>query len=219
MSAELELYFHPFSSFCQKVLVALYENATPFEPCVIDLGNAESAERLRAIWPIGKFPVLRDHTRNRTIAESTIIIEYLCEHYPGKTPLVPKDADLALRTRMSDRFYDLYVEVPMQKIVGDRLRPADKRDPYGVEEARRVLRTAYDLVEQEMRTRMWATGDQFTMADCAAAPAMYYANLVMPLGARYPSATAYLDRLMERPSFARAVEEAAPYRSLFPKES
>jgi glutathione S-transferase len=213
----LELYFHPFASFCQKVLVAFYENDVGFEPHVVDLGDQASSAAFKKIWPIGKFPVLRDHARARTIPESSMIIEYLARHYPGTTALVPEDADLAWETRLRDRFYDLYVNVPMQKIVTDRIRPAGKDDPHGVEEARCLLRTACDLIDQEMATRTWAIGDAFSMADCAAAPAMYYANLVMPFGDTHRNAAAYLGRLMERPSFARVVEEARPYRALFPK--
>ena len=213
----LELYFHPVSSFCQKVLVALDENDTPFEPHVIDLGDEKSAAELREIWPFGRFPVLRDRAKGLTIPESTIIIEYLADHFPGRTKLVPADAELAWRTRMRDRFYDLYVNVPMQKIVTDVFRPAGKSDPHGVAEARAMLETAYRIIDREVATSTWATGDAFGMADCAAAPAMYYANLVQPLGDAHPNAAAYLGRLMDRPSFARAVEEAAPYRPLFPK--
>ena len=213
----LELYFHPFASFCQKVLVALYENDVPFEPHVVDLGDEVSSAEFKRIWPIGKFPVLRDEARVRTIPESSMIIEYLARHYPGKTALVPEDADLAWETRLCDRFYDLYVNVPMQKIVTDRVRPAGRNDPHGVEEARNLLRTAYRLIDQEMETRTWAIGDAFSMADCAAAPAMYYANLVMPFRDTHRNAAAYLGRLMERPSFARVVEEAKPYSALFPK--
>jgi glutathione S-transferase len=212
----LELYFHPLSSFCQKVLVALYENDTPFERRIVDLGDPKSSAEFKKIWPIGKFPVLRDRAKDRTIPESTIIIEYLTQHYPGATPLVPRDAGLAWQTRLSDRFYDLCVNVPMQKIVTDRLRPAGKSDPYGVEQARDQLRTAYGVIDQEMSARTWAIGDAFSMADCAAAPALYYANLVMPLGA-HANAAAYFERLMGRPSFAKAVHEAEPYRRLFPR--
>jgi glutathione S-transferase len=213
----LELHFHPFAAFCQKVLIAFYENATPFVPRFVDLGDEKSSAAFKKIWPIGKMPVLRDEARDRTIPESSIIIEYLAQHYPGKVELVPSDPDLARQARMRDRFYDLYVAAPMQKIVIDRLRPAGKNDPYGVEEARTQLRTAYDLIEQDMATKTWAMGDAFTMADCAAAPALYYANLVAPFEATHAHASAYFDRLMKRPSFARVVEEARPYRDNFPK--
>jgi glutathione S-transferase len=213
----LELYFHPFAAFCQKVLIALYENDTPFEPHLVDLGDEVSSAEFKRIWPIGRFPVLRDGARARTIPESTMIIEYLARHYPGKTPLVPEDAELAWETRLRDRFYDLYVAVPMQKIVTDRIRPAGKGDPYGVDEARGLLQTAYALIDREMADRNWAIGDAFSMADCAAAPALYYANLVSPVADTHPNVAAYLTRLMRRASFARVVEEAKPYRALFPK--
>jgi len=213
----LRLYFHPLSSFCQKVLVALYENDTAFEPHLVDLGAEAASAELRKLWPAGKIPVLRDDARDRTVPESSIIIEYLAQHYPGRTPLVPADPDLARQTRLRDRFYDLHVNVPMQKIVTDRLRPAGHHDPYGVEQATALLETAYGMVETDMAGKTWAMGDAFTMADCAAGPAMYYANLVVPIGERWPHAAAYLGRLIRRPSFARAIEEAAPYRARFPK--
>ena len=213
----LKLYFHPLSSFCHKVLVALYENDTPFVPHIVDLASETARADFKKIWPIGKFPVLRDEARDQTVPESSTIIEYLAQHYPGKTQLVPADPDLARQTRMRDRFYDLYVNVPMQKVVTDRLRPAGKNDPHGVEEAKALLQTACGMIDQEMKTRTWAMGDAFSMADCAAAPAMFYANLVMPFGDTYKNAAAYLDRLMERPSFARAVKEAQPYFASFPQ--
>jgi len=214
--ASLELHFHPLSSFCQKALVALYENDTPFERRIIDLADPRSSAELRKLWPIGKFPVLRDRSRQRTIPESTIIIEYLAQHYPGAMELVPGDPERARQTRLSDRFYDLCVNVPMQKIVGDRLRPAGRTDPFGVDQAREQLRIAYGVIDREMGARTWAIGEDFTMADCAAAPALYYADLVLPLGP-HAGAAAYFARLMKRPSFARAVDEAAPYRRLFPR--
>ena len=213
----LKLYFHPLSSFCQKVLVALYENDTPFEPRIIDLSKPSEAAELEALWTMRKFPVLRDEAMDRTVPELSIIIEYLDRHYPGGTRFLPADPDLEGQTRLLDRFFDLYLELPMQKIVGDRLRPADKRDPLGVEQARAQLQTALGMVDRDMATRTWATGDTFGMADCAAAPALYYANLVAPFGSTHRHASAYLDRLMHRPSFARAVNEAEPYRKFFPQ--
>jgi len=211
----LTLYYHPLSSFCQKVLVALYEDDTPFVPRLIDLRDAASRAELLKVWPIGKFPVLCDG--DRTIPESSIIIEYLAQHYPGKTQLVPADADLARQTRMRDRFYDLYVDVPMQKVVGDRLRSAGSKDPFGVEQARAALQTAYGMIDQDMTSKTWAMGDSFSMADCAAAPALYYANLVAPFSETYRNVGKYFERLMVRPSFARVVKEAEPYRAMFPK--
>jgi glutathione S-transferase len=213
----LKLYFHPLSSFCQKALIAFYENDTPFEPHIVDLADAKSSAAFKAIWPIGRFPVLRDEANDRTVPESSIIIEYLAQHYPGRTQLVPADPELARQTRLHDRFYDLYVNVPMQKIVTDKLRPPGKNDPHGVEEAKRLLLTACGMIEQEMATKTWAMGDAFSMADCAAAPALFYVNLTMPLGGTHRNAAAYLGRLMERPSFARALKEAQPYFALFPK--
>jgi glutathione S-transferase len=213
----LKLYFHPLSSFCHKALIALYENDTAFEPHVVDLMDAGEAAAFKAIWPIGRFPVLRDDAKDRTIPESSIIIEYLDQHYPGRTKFVPADAELARQMRFRDRFYDLHVQGPMQKIVGDRLRPAGKNDPFGVEEAKGELAIACGMIEKDMATKTWAMGDAFTMADCAAAPALFYANMVMPLRDTYKNAAAYLDRLIARPSYARALEDARPYLVLFPK--
>jgi glutathione S-transferase len=222
----LTVYFHPLASYCQKVLIALYENDTPFMPQIVDLGNEAERAALLKLWPIGKFPVLRDEARDQTIPESSIIIEYLDRHYPGRTQFVPADADLAWQTRLRDRFYDLYVHEPMQKIVNDRLRPAEKRDPFGVEEARARLQTAYGMIEQEMAAKTlanktlanktWAMGDAFTMADCAAAPSLFYANLVMPFASDHKNVAAYFDRLKARPSYARVLKEAEPYLKLFP---
>lgn len=212
----LKFFFHPLASFCQKVLIALYENDTPFEPCLVDLGNEASIAAFRKLWPIAKMPVLRDEARNRTIPESSIIIEYLAQYYPGRTALIPADPDLALRTRLGDRFYDLYVHEPMQKIVGDRLRPAGKNDPHGVEAARALLRTAYGMIDEEMAAKTWAIGDAFSLADCAAAPPLFFANKLMPFGDGHKNVAAYFERLTARPSFARALKEAEPYMKLFP---
>ena len=212
----LKLFFHPLSSFCHKVLIALYENDTAFEPHIVDLGNEISRAEFLQVWPIGKFPVLRDEARDQTIPESSIIIEYLAQHYPGKAALVPADADLARETRLRDRYYDLHVQVPMQKIVGDRLRPEGKNDPHGVGQAKASLMTAYTMIEQDMATQTWAMGDQFSMADCAAAPALFYANRVLPFSDTHKSVGAYFDRLMQRPSFIRVLKEAQPYFELFP---
>ena len=213
----LKLYFHPLASFCQKALIAFYENETPFEPHIVDLANETSRADFKKLWPIGKMPVLRDDVRDQTIPESSIIIEYLAEHYPGRTLLMPSDADLAWQTRLRDRFYDLYVHEPMQKIVTDRLRPTGRHDPHGVEQAKMLLQTAYGMIEVEMETKTWALGDTFSMADCAAAPSLFYANQVMPFSDTHKNVARYFERLMHRPSFARAVEEAEPYFKLFPK--
>jgi glutathione S-transferase len=213
----LKLYFHPLSSFCQKALIALYENGTAFEPHIVDFGDPESSGEFRKLWPIGKIPVLRDEARDRTVPESSIIIEYLAQHYPGKSLLVPADGEAARQVRLRDRFYDLYVNVPMQKVVTDKLRPPGSNDPFGVEEAKKLLHTACAMVDDDMARKTWTMGDNFTMADCAAAPALFYADQVLQFGTRYKNAAAFLGRLKERPSFARALREAEPYWALFPK--
>jgi glutathione S-transferase len=213
----LHLYFHPLASFCHKALIALYENDTPFEAVFVDLGKQAERAALLKLWPIGKFPVLRDDARDQTVPESTIIIEYLDRHYPGKTRFIPSEADHARQTRLCDRFYDLYVHEPMQKIVGDRLRSEGNKDPHGVEEARARLRTSYGMIDGEMATRTWAAGEAFGLADCAAAPALFYANEVMPFGESHPNVAAYFGRLKARPSYARVLREAEPYFAMFPR--
>lgn len=214
----LKLYYHPLSSFCQKVLIALYENDTPFEPCLVDFGNTESREAFLKLWPIGKFPALDDTARDHFVPESSTIIEYLDLHYPGKSKLVPADPDLARQARFRDRFFDLYVNVQMQKIVTDRIRPDGQRDPYGVEQARAQLKAALDLIDKAFETKTWAIGETFSMADCAAAPALAYANRAMPFTDTHRNAGKYLQRLIARPSFARALKEAEPYLKNFPEE-
>jgi glutathione S-transferase len=215
----LRLYSHPFASFCQKVLIALYENETPFEAVLIDLADELDRAELSSVWRIAKFPVLRDSERKCNVPESSIIIEYLAQHYPGPIALMPADRDRARETRLLDRFYDLYVSEPMQKIVGNRLRPADQKDGFGVAQAKATLQTAYDMIEEQMSDKTWAMGDSFSLADCSAAPALLYANAVYPIAEGYPHAAAYLKRLCERPSFARVLREAEPYWAIFPKES
>lgn len=212
----LKLHYHPLSSFCQKVLIALYENDTPCELDLIDLGDETSRAALLKLWPLGQFPVLSDAACDRVVPESSIIIEYLDQHFPGPTRFIPQDPDLARQMRMRDRFYDLHVNTPMQKIVTDRLRPPGQNDAYGVERARNALGIACDLVEREMASRTWAMGEAFTMADCAAAPALFYAARVLPLKATHPVLMAYLDRLMRRPSYARVLDQAKPYLAMFP---
>ncbi|HEY4443099.1 MAG TPA: glutathione S-transferase family protein [Steroidobacteraceae bacterium] len=212
----LKLYMHPLSSYCHKVLIAFYENGIPFEAKQLD--NAAVAGEFKAMWPMERFPVLRDERRDHTIPESSIIIEYLALHYPGKVKLVPDDPDLARQVRLRDRFFDSYMHTPMQKVPADRLRPENKRDPLGVEEASAMYRTALDMVESEMAGKTWAMGDEFTMADCAAAPALFYGDKFFgPFRETHKNTMAYLDRLKARPSYARALEEAEPYMHLVPK--
>jgi glutathione S-transferase len=219
----LTLHYHPLSSFCWKVLIALYENDTPFAPNSVDLGDPDERAALLKLWPIGKFPVLRDEARAETVPESTVIIDYLDRHYPGRTSFLPADPELARQTRLSDRVFDLYVHLPMQKIVGDRLRPAGAKDPHGVEQARAQLRTSYDMIEQQMLHGMaqgsWAMGEVFTLADCAAWPALFYGNMAEPFGAGRKQLTAYFERLKARPSAVRVMEQAEPYFHMVPQEN
>jgi glutathione S-transferase len=212
----LKLYMHPLSSYCHKALIAFYENDIPFEPKV--LNDAATAGEFKSMWPIGRFPLLRDEQRDRTVPESSIIIEYLALHYPGKVKLLPDDPDLARQVRMRDRFFDNYLHTPMQKVPADRLRPEDQRDPLGLDQARSMYQTALDMVEADMAHKTWAMGEEFTMADCAAAPALFYGDFYFgPFRATHTHAMAYLDRLMSRPSYARALEEAKPYMHMLPK--
>lgn len=214
----LKLYYHPLSSFCHKALIALYENVISFEPIFVDLGDEKSSAELRALWPVAKFPVLRDEARKRTVAEATVIIEYLDTHYPGPTKFLPADADRAWQARMWDRFYDLYVHVQMQKIVGDHLRPTDARDAFGVEQAKAMVQSSYAMIEEMMKGKTWAMGDNYGLVDCAASPALFYADCILPIDGSMPSLKAYFDRLMSRPSYARALKEAEPYFHMFPME-
>jgi len=212
----LKLYYHPLSSFCWKVLIPLYENSTPFEKHFVDLGDPAARAAFLEVWPVGKFPVLRDAARDWTVPESSIIIEYLQQHYPGPVRFLPDDPDLARQVRMRDRFLDLYVHLPMQTVVGDRLRPEGQKDSYGVEQARARIATALGTLEQDLAGKTWMMGESFSMADCAAAPALYYTDKVQPYGDTHPNVAAYRRRLMERPSFVRVLEEARPYFHLFP---
>jgi glutathione S-transferase len=212
----LTLYYHPLASFCHKVLIAFYENDTAFEAKIVDLGDATSSSEMLSFWPVGKIPILRDETRRQTLPETSIIIEYVGHHYPGPVPLVPVDPELALQARLWDRFFDLYVNTPMGKIVTDRLRPSDQNDWLGVDEAKVTLKRAYALAERQLQGRTWAIGDTFSMADCAAAPALFYADIVLPFSASYPNLAAYFERLLERASVSRTLAEARPYFPNFP---
>jgi glutathione S-transferase len=208
----LALYAHPFSSYCQKVLIALYENATPFSLHM--LADAEVAREFAALWPLKRMPLLRDD--GRTIVESSIIIEHLAQHHAGPVRLLPDDPKAALEARFMDRFFDNYVMTPMGRIVSDCLRAPAERDPRTVAEAKQLLDTAYAWLDVRMASREWAIGDNFSLADCAAAPALFYADWTHPIDDGFSHARSYRNRLLRRPSFARAVKEARPYRPLFP---
>jgi len=210
----LTLFAHPFSSYCQKALVALYENGTPFEYRLLSPENPGVFEELTLLWPLRKFPVLLDD--GRPIVEATIIIEHLALHHPGPFRPLPEDPRAALPVRMLDRFFDNYVMTPMQKIVGDFIRRAETRDAQGVAEARATLDAAYRWLEEQLPGRAWAAGDAFSLADCAAAPSLFYADWVHPIPEELAQVRGYRARLLKRPSVARAVDEARPYRPLFP---
>ena len=208
----LTLYSHPFSSYCQKVLIALWENEISFtyrhleEPGVAD-------ERAK-LWPIGRFPVLVDD--GQMTAESSIIIEYLGIRYPSPNPLLPDDPLAALEVRFMDRFFDNYVMSAMQQPVLEALRTQDARKDEAMAQAQNALDTAYAWLEDRLTGQAWAVGERFTMADCAAAPSLFYADWVHQIGPSFPRLREYRSRLLARPSVARAVEEARPYRSYFP---
>lgn len=208
----LTLYYHPLSSYCHKVLIALYENATDFDRRIIDLGDEAQRAELQALWPLGKFPVIHDAARQRTVAESTIIIEYLDRFFPGDNALIPGDWDSALEVRLWDRFFDNHVQGPMHQIVLDRLRSAHG----DLTRERAALDTAYGMLERQMASRMWAASTDFSLADCAAAPALFYASTLQPFSDDHHHLQAYFERLMARPSVRRVLEEAKPYFSMFP---
>jgi glutathione S-transferase len=210
----LKLYYHPFSSYCQKALVALYEHGVPFEAEILAGPDSPAFLALSELWPMKRFPVLVDG--ERTIIEASCIIEYVNLNATGPARLIPDDSRAALEVRMMDRFFDNYISTPQQKIVADSLRPEDARDPYGVMQAREMLDTSYAWLDRQMSGREWAAGEHFSLADCAAAPFLFYADWTYPIGNAYPRVTAYRNRLLKRPSFARAVDEARPYRKLFP---
>jgi len=208
------LYAHPFSSYCQKALTALYENGTNFEYRMLDHAQPETLADFEARWPIKRFPILVDG--DRTIVEATIVIEYLGLRYPGPVKLIPDDPDAAVEVRMLDRFFDNYISTPQQKIVFDAIRSEPDRDPYGVEEARRMLERAYAWLDRHMEGREWAAGEAFTLADCAAGPFLFYADWTHAIDPGFRNVHAYRRRLLERPAFARAVDEGRPYRKFFP---
>lgn len=210
----LTFYGHPLSSYCWKVLIALYENDTPFEYRRLD--NEETAGELARLWPLAKMPILVDE--RRTIVESSVLIEYLDLRHPGAVRFVPAEPEAALRLRTLDRIFDNYVMTPMQRIVGDRLRPTEARDPHGVAEGRSLLAKTYDWLEGELGEAGWAAGAGFTLADCAAAPSLHYGNKVQPISEDHRRLRAYLARLEARPSVARVLAEAAPFAHMFPQE-
>ena len=210
----LTLYYHPLSSFCWKTLIALYEAELPFEARLVNLGDPADRAAFQAVWPLAKFPVLRDEARGETVPESSVVIDYLAQHYPAARGLVPADPDAARQVHLKDRLIDNYIHLPFQQIVGERMRPDDKHDPFGVEQNRAKVSEGYGLI-QPMVEGPWAMGEAFTLADCAALPALYYADYAVSLDA-WPALRAYLDRLKARPSVARVLAEAEPWFQYFP---
>ena len=208
----LTLYYHPLSSYCHKVLIALYEHGIDFERRIIDLTDATDRAELQALWPIGKFPVLRDHARQRSVPETTVIIEYLDRLYPSQHLLLPADWETALEVRLWDRFFDNYVQHPMQQIVSDRLFGANG----DLTKERSLLTSAYGMLERQLASRTWVASTDFSLADCAAAPALFYASTLQPFPEDCRHLSAYFDRLTQRPSFKRVIDEARPYFSLYP---
>ncbi|SEM58904.1 glutathione S-transferase [Luteibacter sp. UNCMF331Sha3.1] len=210
----LKLYAHPFSSYCQKALIALYENATPFEWKMLSPEHPDVYAEFADLWPLKRFPVLVDG--KRTVPEASCIIEYLDLFHPGPVRMVPEDPKTALEVRAMDRFFDNYISTPQQRIVFDAIRPEGQRDARGTAEAREMLDAAYAWLDRHMEGREWAALDRFTLADCGAAPFLFYADWTHRIDAGFANVHAYRRRLLARPSFARAVDEARPYRSFFP---
>ena len=212
---DLTLYYHPFSSYCQKALIALYETGTPVALRLIDLADPDQRAELEQLWPLVKFPVLRDQKRDATIPESSLIVAYVDHHYPGSAPLIPADFDAALRVHLLDRLIDNCLLDQVTKVVADQFRDEGRHDPDGVEQAKGLIATAYRILEAQLSGKGWLAGEAFTLADCAAAPALFYANTIVPLDG-HPKVSSYYHRVLGRPSFARAVEEARPFRHLYP---
>lgn len=208
----LTLYSHPFSSYCQKVLIALWENGVPFAYRHLEHEGANEARA--ALWPLGRFPVLTDD--GRTVVESSIIIEHLDLFHPGPARMIPMDPAAALEVRFLDRFFDNYVMTPMQAPVAEALRGEGGRKDVALAEAATALDTAYAWLEGRLAGRTWAAGEAFSLADCAAAPSLFYADWVREIGPQFPAVRAYRSRLLARPSVARAVDEGRPYRHYFP---
>jgi len=214
-SIALTLYFHPLSSFCQKVLIALYENGTPFKGHFLNLMDPAEKANFRDLWPVGKMPVLIDDGRGVTFPETTIIIEYLKQHYPGTRPLLPRAPDTLLDARLWDRVVDSYLHVPMHKVVTDIFRPKGANDPHGVADAKASIRTVYGMINKRVAGRIFLCGEDFSIADCAATPA-FYTSVAVSFADGQKNLAAYFERLMVRPSVKRAIEEAKPFFKYFP---
>lgn len=207
----MKFYYHPASSYSQKPLIALYEKGVEFIPKIVNLRDpAERAEYMKTINVFGKIPTLAFDNGDR-VPESTMIVEYLEGHYPSCRPrLIPFEIDSARWARFLDRFFDLYINDVVQKIFFDRMKPEAERDPKGVSEAKATLDIAYAKANRMVANLTWANGDDFSIADCSAAPSLWYAQMVYPFE-QYKNLSAYAARLAERPSVVRVRSEAAPY--------
>ena len=210
----MKFYQHPLSSFCWKVSIALYEAGIPFESVMVNLGDPATRAEYLKISPLGKLPTLVDG--GRVVNETTIIMEYLALKYPAAASLIPKDPEEALQVRALDRFFDLYINLGLVRVAGDRLRPEDKRDPLGIGTVLNDMKTALDIVERDMANRTFAAGEAFTMADCSAVPPLFYAQRLIPYSPDYPNVVRYLERMQKRPAVARAIKEAEPYFHMVP---
>jgi glutathione S-transferase len=208
----LTLYYHPLASYCHKVLIALYESGVDFDKRLVDLGNAEDRTALQALWPLAKFPVLQDSVRNCAVPESTIIIEHLNHHFPVTSPLIPADWDAAQAVRLWDRILDNHLHDTMQDIVWDRIIGAQG----DMGRARASIQTVYALLDRQLAQHQWVAGDAFSLADCAAAPALFFATTLEPLPGALVHVSRYFQQLLERPSVARTFDEAKPYFSMYP---
>lgn len=208
-----QLYGHPFSSFTWKPLIALYERDVPFTFRMVSPDEPDNQRRIASLSPSGQFPALVDGEQE--ITQSNAIIDYL-DRFGSAPPMVPTDGDAAIEARMLADIFDDYVNVPMQRIVAEAFRGESEKDPRGVADARSVLSRTYKWLERRIGGRTWGTGDRFTIADCAAAPALFYADWVEPIPDALPALRAYRQRLLDRPSVARVVDEARPYRGFFP---
>lgn len=213
--AALTLHYHPLSSYCHKVLIALDELGIDVDKHLLNLGDPAERDAFLALWPTGKMPLLVDG--GRPIPETSIIIEHLQRHHapPGRS-VIPADADEALQVRLWDRLMDLYVMTPMQACTADLLRAEESRDRWHVDQARGVLASAYGMLDRQLEGRPWLTGEAFSMADCAAAPALFYAVTYVPLPPQHSRLAAYFDRLMDRPSVARTIDQARPFFKFYP---
>jgi len=213
----LTLHYHPLSSYCWKTLIALYESGSPFKASLVNLGDPDARAAYAALWPTAKIPLLVDG--DRVVPETSIQIEYLDRHHPGPVRLLPEGFDAQLQVRLWDRLFDCYVMTPMQRFIAQQLRPEAERDATTQIGAVNDLGLAYDLIESRLGDRSWAAGDSFTMADCAAAPALFYAAIVRPFSPEHVRLAAYFERLLARPSVWRCIVEARPVFQYYPLSS